>query len=227
MAVKASDNLKFYHNPNGPTTSTVTRKIIEKDGLYFKDIDGTGEVSPVNDWRLPAADRAAAYVKLLTVDEKIGQLFISDWRMGPKYKNARLPGHVPQPDESGCLDEAEVHQKTIFGEQHLPGTFTLIKDWFARHTILRDNATPEDRAGYLNQLQAVAEDCEHFAPVPVPWASQPPSRAAASRWPISGQRPPAAAGKPATCARAICTWSTACPTPAGSAPMVPSARILT
>ena len=165
MAVKASDNLKFYHNPSGPTISTVTRKIIEKDGLYFKDIDGTGEVSPVNDWRLPAADRAAAYVKLLTVDEKIGQLFISDWRMGPKYKNTRLPGHVPQPDESGCLDEAEVHQKTIFGEQHLPGTSTLIKDWFARHTILRDNATPEDLADYLNQLQAVAEECERFVPV--------------------------------------------------------------
>ena len=165
MAKKASDNIKHYHNPNGPTITTVTRRIIEKDGLYFKDIDGSGEVSPVNDWRLPAADRAAAYVKKLTVDEKIGQLFISDWRMGPKYKNARLPGHMPQPDESGCLDEAEVHQKTIFGEQHLPGTTTLIKDWFARHTILRDNATPEDLADYLNQLQAVAEECEHFVPV--------------------------------------------------------------
>ena len=165
MAQKASDNIKHYHNPNGPTITTVTRRIIEKDGLYFKDIDGTGEVSPVNDWRLPAAERAAAYVKKLTVDEKIGQLFISDWRMGPKYKNARLPGHMPQPDESGCLDEAEVHQKTIFGEQHLPGTTTLIKDWFARHTILRDNATPEDLADYLNQLQAVAEECEHFVPV--------------------------------------------------------------
>ena len=42
MAVKASDNYKVYENPNGPKVSTVTRKIIEKDGLYFKDIDGTG-----------------------------------------------------------------------------------------------------------------------------------------------------------------------------------------
>lgn len=147
--------------------TTVARGIIEKDGLYFKDIDGSGEVSAVNDWRLPAAHRAAAYVKLLTVDEKIGQLFISDWRMGPKYKNARLPGHVAVPDESGILDDAEVHQKTIFGEQHLPGTTTLIKEWFARHTILRDNATPEDLTDYLNQLQAVAEECERFVPVSV------------------------------------------------------------
>jgi len=68
MAVKASDIFKTYQNPNGPTITTVTRQVMEKDGLYFKDIDGSGEVSPVNDWRLSPEDRAAAYVKLLTTD---------------------------------------------------------------------------------------------------------------------------------------------------------------
>ena len=101
----------------------------------------------------------------MSVEEKLAQLFISDWRMGPKYPSPRLAGHVYQADESGCVDEAEVHQKTIFGEQHLPGTTTLIKEWFARHTIVRENASPEDMADYLNQLQAIAEECEHFVPV--------------------------------------------------------------
>ncbi len=165
MAKKASDHFKVYQNPNGPTISTVARPILEVDGLYFKDIDGSGTVSSVNDWRNSPEQRAAEYVKQLTLEEKIGQLFISDWRMGPKYPSARLRGHVAQPDESGCLDEAEVHQKTIFGEQHLPGTTTLIKDWFARHTILRENAQPQDLADYLNQLQAVAEECPRFVPV--------------------------------------------------------------
>ena len=165
MAIKASDHFKTYKNPNGPDITTLNRPVIASDGLYFKDIDGTGTVSEVNDWRLSPEQRAAAYVKQMTVDEKIGQLFISDWRMGPKYPSARLQGHVATPDESGCLDEGEVHQKTIFGEQHLPGTSTLIKDWFARHTILRENAQPEDLADYLNQLQAVAEECERFVPV--------------------------------------------------------------
>ncbi len=165
MAKKASENFKLYRNPNGPDITTVARPIIEADGLYFKDIDGSGVVSEVNDWRLPAAQRAAAYVKKLTVEEKIGQLFISDWRMGPKYPSARLRGHVAVADESGCVDEAEVNQKTIFGEQKLPGTSTLIKEWFARHTILRENAQPDDLADYLNQLQAIAEECERFVPV--------------------------------------------------------------
>ena len=60
MAVKASDNFKVYHNQGGPDISTVSRRVIEQDGLTFKDIDGSGTVSAVNDWRLPAAERAAA-----------------------------------------------------------------------------------------------------------------------------------------------------------------------
>lgn len=165
MAKKASDNLKYYHNQGGPTIATVSRKVIEKDGLVFKDIDGTGEVTPVNDWRLSPAERAAAYVKTLTTDEKIAQLFISDWRMGPKYSNSDT--HTCIPDESGVLDDATFTGKTIFGAQELPGTTTLIKDWFSRHLILRANPTPEDMADWLNQLHAVAEECEHFVPVQV------------------------------------------------------------
>ncbi|MGN0983308.1 MAG: glycoside hydrolase family 3 N-terminal domain-containing protein, partial [Gemmiger sp.] len=166
MAKKASDHYKVYHNPNGPDISTVSRRVLSQDGLVFKDIDGSGEVSAVNDWRLPAAERAAAYVKVLTLDEKIGQLFISDWRMGAKYP-CPVPDHVVIPDESGVLDDAEVHGKTIFGEQHLCGTTTLLKEWFARHLILRANPTPDDLADWLNQLQAVAEECAHFVPVSV------------------------------------------------------------
>ena len=169
MGVKASDNFKVYENPKGPKISTVSRNVIQKGKLYFKDIDGSGKVSKVNDWRLPAAERAAAYVKKLTVEEKIGQLFISDWRMGkyvpPVQPNAKGEKSEPELDESGTLDEAPFIGKTIFGEQNLPGTSTLLKEWFARHLILRANAKTDEIVDYLNQLQAVAEECEHFVPV--------------------------------------------------------------
>lgn len=72
---KASDNIKIYRNPNGPVVSTVNRRVLEQDGLTFKDIDGTGTLSPVNDWRNSPTERAAAYVKTLSVKEKIAQLF--------------------------------------------------------------------------------------------------------------------------------------------------------
>lgn len=169
MAKKASDSIRYFSNASGPVIGTVDRKVIEKDGLYFKDIDGSGEVSSVNDWRLPAKERAQAYAKLLTPDEKIGQLFTADWRMGPKYPSARLEkaGHIPVADETGLLDEAPVNAKNIFGELKLPGTSELIKKKFSRHLILRENPAPADLADYLNQLQYLAEDCGHFVPVQV------------------------------------------------------------
>ncbi len=165
MAKKASDRVRYYENQGGSTIGTVSRTIIQQDGLYFKDLDGSGEYKPFDDWRLPAEERAQAYVNVLTTEEKIAQLFISDWRMG-KYP-CGVKGHQAVPDESGVLDEAQVHGRSIFGEQHLPGTTELIKDWFARHLILRANPTPDDLTDWINQLHAVAEECRHFVPVQV------------------------------------------------------------
>ena len=168
MAGKAAERIKYYKNPAGPVIASVSRKVIEQDGLYFKDLDGSGQMKPFDDWRLPAKTRAEAYVKELTIEEKIAQLFISDWRMG-KYP---IPGSSMETqelilDESGTLDEGEFTGKTIFGEQHLPGTSTLLKEWFSRHLILRANATAEDMTDWMNQLHAVAEECQHFIPVSV------------------------------------------------------------
>ena len=168
MAGKAAERIKYYKNPAGPVIASVSRKVIEQDGLYFKDLDGSGQMKPFDDWRLPAKTRAEAYVKELTIEEKIAQLFISDWRMA-KYP---IPGSSMETqelilDESGTLDEGEFTGKTIFGEQHLPGTSTLLKEWFSRHLILRANATAEDMTDWMNQLHAVAEECQHFIPVSV------------------------------------------------------------
>lgn len=168
MSQKASDLVKIYENTNGPSIGSVARRVIEKDGLFFKDIDGTGELTTVNDWRKTPEERAKAYVETLTVDEKIGQLFTSDWRMGPKYPSPRLAmsGHVPQGDETGLVDEAPVQAAdNIFGSQSLPGTTDLLKERFTRHIILRENPTPADLADFLNQLQKIAEECDHFVPV--------------------------------------------------------------
>ena len=114
MAVKASERVKRYQNPNGPTISTVERKVIEQDGLYFKDIDGTGTVSAVNDWRLTPAERAEAYVKVLTTSEKIGQIFTSDWRMGPQARGGRK-----RPAGRGTRERLRQHLRLPVPAQHL------------------------------------------------------------------------------------------------------------
>ncbi|WP_307998565.1 glycoside hydrolase family 3 N-terminal domain-containing protein [uncultured Gemmiger sp.] len=166
---KASQRIKIYQNPNGQRVSTVDRRVFTQDGFTFKDIDGSGSLTAVNDWRNAPAERAAAYVQQLTVKEKIAQLFISDWRMA-KYPMtgpmaAMYKDMERKSDEYGILDEGEFRGKTIFGEQHLPSTTTLLKEWFNRHVILRANATPADMADWMNEAHAVCEQCEHFIPV--------------------------------------------------------------
>ncbi len=167
--MKASEQIRYYENPDGPVIGTVSRKVIEHDGLYFKDLDGSGEFKPYDDWRLSPEERAGAYVKALTVEEKIAQLFISDWRMG-KYPQASmftpLREDIPL-DESGTLDEGSIQGKTIFGDQYIPGTTELLKEWRNRHLILRANPTVTDLVDWLNQMHAVAEECEHLIPVEV------------------------------------------------------------
>ena len=167
MGKKASELYRRFENPNGPAISTVARKVIEQDGLYFKDIDGTGKVTPVNDWRLSPEERAKAYTKTLTLKEKLAQLFISDWRMGPKYPNPFVGKHEEKTDESGILDEAAFENERRGQKQWLKGTTEQLTQDFSRHTILRETPTPTDMADYLNQLQYVAETCEHFVPVEV------------------------------------------------------------
>lgn len=167
MAEKASRRFHRVCNPDGAAVSTVSRALIHKDGLTFKDIDGSGTLSPVNDWRLPAARRAAAYVRQLTVEEKIAQLFVADWRMAkyPPSGPMAMKIDTPVQDETGILDETECDTETIFGKQHIIGTTKMLKEAFYRHVILRANATPTDLADWVNQVNAVCEECEHFLPM--------------------------------------------------------------
>lgn len=171
---KATENIRYYSNPNGPVIGAVNRNIIEKDGLFFKDLDNSGQFKPFDDWRLPAAERAAAFAEVLTLEEKLGQLFVSDWRMGkdsgtltPMQKHMGMQQPERKVDETGLLDEAEIRAKTIFGEQILPGTTVLLKEWWARHLILRANPSVREMTDWLNQLHSVAEECERFVPVQV------------------------------------------------------------
>jgi len=56
MAEKASRRFHRVQNQDGAAVSTVSRALLNQDGLTFKDIDGSGTVSTVNDWRRPATE---------------------------------------------------------------------------------------------------------------------------------------------------------------------------
>ena len=156
---KVSNRFRTVCNPGGPAISTVSRRLLEKDGLIFKDLDGSGEFKPFDDWRLPARERAEAFVRVLSLEEKLGQLFASDWHMA---RDAQDPDLL---DGTGLLDEGPFVRKSIFGEVRLPGTHELLQKLWARHLIFRSNPEAQDMADFFYELHAVAEECAHFVPV--------------------------------------------------------------
>ena len=159
---KASEQVRYYENGDGPVIGVTSKPVIEQDGLYFKDLDGSGVLDAYKDWRLSPAVRAESLVKALSVDEKIGMLFSNSWRMGQELKEDELK------DETGLLSEQIVEEAdSIFSAEKTWGTTYSLKTLKLRNLILRANPSTRELVDWINQLNAVAEETEHGVPVQV------------------------------------------------------------
>ena len=69
----------LYHNENGPTIGVTTCGVIVKDGLFFKDMDNDGVLSPYEDWRNSHEVRAADMVKHLPLHQQAGLVLNTLW----------------------------------------------------------------------------------------------------------------------------------------------------
>ena len=175
---KASEEIKIYHNENGPTITTVDQPVLEADGLFFKDLDGSGELKVFSDWRKSPEERAQALVDDMSVEGKIGQLFMTsrnpftkeigqlEKRMA-KEKGVDPESIVKVSDETGLLDENTLENASIFAGYTIPGTTQSIREDKMRNYILRDNPQPDHLTDWLNELQKTAENNGHFIPVMV------------------------------------------------------------
>lgn len=89
-----------------PSLEVRSKKLIESDGLQFKDLNGNGQLDPYEDWRLSPAERAADLVSKMNLDEKVGLMLI----------NSRFTGYQTADDEpkshDGILDERIIEAGT-------------------------------------------------------------------------------------------------------------------
>ena len=69
----------LFHNENGPTIGVTTCGVIVQEGLYFKDMDNDGVLSPYEDWRLSDEVRAADMVKHLPLKQQAGLVLNTLW----------------------------------------------------------------------------------------------------------------------------------------------------
>ena len=69
----------LFHNENGPTIGVTTCGVIVKDGLYFKDMDNDGVLSPYEDWRNDDETRARDMVAHLPLHQQAGLVLNTLW----------------------------------------------------------------------------------------------------------------------------------------------------
>lgn len=69
----------LFENENGPTIGVTTCGVIVKDGLFFKDMDNSGILSPYKDWRLSYEERAEDMVQHLSLKQQAGLVLNTLW----------------------------------------------------------------------------------------------------------------------------------------------------
>ena len=95
----------LFHNENGPTIGVTTCGVIVKDGLYFKDMDNDGVLSPYEDWRNSHEVRAADMVKHLPLRQQAGLVLNTLWN-SPLSMNRE-----DAKDENGNIVPAKVFKR--------------------------------------------------------------------------------------------------------------------
>lgn len=157
---KASQKIRYYKNENGPVISTVVKKPIFQEGYYFRDVNGDGKLTVSGDWRRDPKERAEDLAARLSIEEKIGLLFLSGWNMGKYQEDSRFL------DETGLLDEKPIDKSSsIFSETTAAGTTDMIKKKHVRQFILRTNPSPIEMTDWINELNRVAEEEKNFIPM--------------------------------------------------------------
>ena len=149
-------DFKLYKNPDGPDIGATGARIIEADGLCFKDLAGAGKLLPYEDWRLSDEERARDLASRLSIPEIAGLMLYSPHQMVPAPAAGPFPGTYggKSLDESGADPWALTDQQRDF-----------VKKDHVRHILAAGMESAETAARWSNELQAYAESLPWGIPV--------------------------------------------------------------
>ncbi len=130
-------------SPTQPLLGTRSVKVLEVDGLRFKDLNKNGRLDVYEDWRRPVDARVDDLVSQMTLEEKAGLMVSPTLPMGP----------------DGTVNEESRPMPNPFGGPawSLPGTSDAILKLHIRQFINRVNTSPRTMVTWLNAVQAIAE----------------------------------------------------------------------
>lgn len=160
-------NIRYRHNPGGPTIGAVSASMIQKDGLWFKDLARTGELLPYEDWRLTPEERAKDLAGRLSIEQICGLMMYSPHQMVPAVSSGPFVGTYGGKFREDCgaaPTDLTDQQKQFLEKDHV------------RHVLAAGLENAAIAAGWNNNLQAFAE--EQPLGVPVNISSDPRNGAA-------------------------------------------------
>ena len=150
-------DIRVIENKNGPSLGVCTAPVIEKDGLFFKDLERTGELVPYEDWRLTPEERAKDLASRLSVEEMAGLMMYSAHQVVPAESGAWFGATYrggKSFEESGAEDyELTDQQKKFLTEDHV------------RYVLAMMLKNGEVAAKWNNEMQALCEEMPHGIPV--------------------------------------------------------------
>ena len=149
-------------NPKGPLlkwSADSGVKLLEKDGLYFKDLAKDGNFYPYEDWRLSAQERAEDLASRLSIEQIAGLMLYSKHQFVPGLSSDYF-GKVTYSGTS--LQEAQVPVHALSDQQK-----TFLTEDFLRHVLVVAVSSAELSAKWNNRLQALTEGLEWGIPVSV------------------------------------------------------------
>jgi len=162
-------NIKFYKNQNGPTIAVHKRDVIEQDGCFFRDLEGTGELLPYEDWRLDVEARVADLAARLSVKEIAGLMMYSPHQMVPgiSFGPFRYTYGGKLFEESGAAPWELTDQQ-----------LKLLSEDGIRHVLLTRFSDVDTIVKWNNNMQSYVEALPHG--IPIAFSSDPRHGAGAS-----------------------------------------------
>ena len=145
-----------------PVLGMRSAKIIQKDGLKFKDLNRNGQLDKYEDWRLSSTQRSQDLLSKMSLEDKVGFMLISTTRL--KNDQSFQAPTTKEPITSDFNEEDLVANQNMFTRKPLPtpimnaaGTTKAVTQYHLRHFILRASVNARTTAEWANKLQALCE----------------------------------------------------------------------
>ncbi|MEJ5962399.1 hypothetical protein [Pedobacter immunditicola] len=173
-----SCNMEKKPENSQPDLGSRSVKIIEAEGLKFKDLNKNGNLDRYEDWRLTPTERSKDLLGKMSLEEKVGMMLIADMRMFNEAFMLEASGQT-EPINSAFNEKDVLADKNQFTGEKLPypvlsavGTTKGVLKNKLRHFIWRTTTAPADTmAAWANKVQALAES--DSLGIPVIFASNP------------------------------------------------------